>query len=80
VARRKEQIVGRDDLDDHRGMRVHYHLADRVVWPRSFSGIDGEVSEKVQHRRDVRRVDAVLRLLHAQDTTNIRVLEEHAQG
>jgi len=77
--RGKEKIRRIDYLDDYRGVSIHYDLANRIVLSGFPIWIHREILEKIEHSFDIRWVDSILRLLHAQHAPNVRVLKQNTQ-
>jgi hypothetical protein len=61
-------------------MSVDDHLAEWVLRSDWFVGVHGDVLEESEHRRDARRVNAVLGLFQAEDALGRGVEFHHGEG
>jgi hypothetical protein len=80
TTRGEQKVVRSDHLDDARRVGVDDHLADGIVLPGRFHRVYREIAKQVQHRLDIRWMNPVLGLLHAQDTTDFAVFQQYAES
>ena len=72
--KRDEESILRNLGGHRRRVSVDDYLPEGIVHPDCQIRVDGDVLEETEHGRNPLRMDSVLRLLHAQDSADIRIV------